>query len=146
MTFTSILNIDRNCPDGYFFAGDDTPGTNEYLKSYWPLSESPIYSCYKNIPVEGINDGLNQCYTSTMSDGMEGRIVIFEDVEEVQRVFTYIMNHQPFMVFNYTLLTSAIYFEDIKEWIYLGTSKCKRKIVIKFITVRYIILVPYMLL
>ena len=60
-----------------------------------------------------------------MSDDMEGRVVIFEDVEEVQRVFTYIMNHQYEIIDNYTLLTSAFYFDDINQWVYLGTSKFK---------------------
>jgi hypothetical protein len=75
------------------------------------------------ISVDGINDGLEKCYTSTIADDMEARVVIFEDVEEVQRVFTHIMKHQPEDISTVPLLTSAMYFEDIQEWVYLGTSK-----------------------
>ena len=73
--------------------------------------------------MDGINDGLEKCYTSTIADDMEARVVIFEDVEEIQRVFTYIMKHQPEDISRVGLLTSAMYFEDIQEWVYLGTSK-----------------------
>lgn len=113
------------CPSGYFYAGDDTPGTE--LKSYWTVGKTPVYSCYKQIPVEGINDGLEKCYTSVIeSDKMEGRIVIFEDVQEVERVFKHIGDHCDYHFCDYTVLTSAMYFEDVKgspRWIYLGTSK-----------------------
>ena len=115
-----LLLPDRDCPDGYFFAGDNTSKRNGGLKGYWPVDESPIYSCYKVISVEGINDGLEKCYITTIQDDMRARVVIFDDVEEVHRVFAYITKHVPND--NLTLMTSAMYFEDIKEWAYLGTS------------------------
>ena len=55
---------------------------------------------------------------------MEARVVIFEDSQEVERVFKYIFKQQEGEnVNNVTLLTSAMYFEDVKKWLYLGTSK-----------------------
>ena len=57
---------------------------------------------------------------------MGARVVIFEDYKEVQRVFKYIFREQSEEnANNITLLTSAMYFEDVKEWVYLGTSKIK---------------------
>ena len=74
--------------------------------------------------VSGINDGLQKCYTSTIADKMEARVVIFEDSKEVERVFKYIFkNHLVDSMNNANLLTSAMYFEDVKEWLYLGTSE-----------------------
>ena len=117
--------IDRLCPTGYFYSGDDTPASPNALKEYWPIDESPKYSCYKVISdVSGINDGLQKCYTSTIADKMEARVVIFEDSKEVERVFKYIFkNHLVDSMNNANLLTSAMYFEDVKEWLYLGTSE-----------------------
>ena len=96
------------------------------LKSLLPLGTTPVYSCYKQIPVEGINDGLEKCYTSAIeSDHMEGRVVIFEDDKEVERVFNHVGNADD-METEFTFLTSAMYFEDVKglpRWVYLGTSK-----------------------
>ena len=55
---------------------------------------------------------------------MEARVVIFEDSQEVERVFKHIFKQQEGEnVNNVTLLTSAMYFEDVKKWLYLGTSK-----------------------
>ena len=55
---------------------------------------------------------------------MEARLVIFEDSQEVERVFKHIFKqHEGENVNNVTLLTSAMYFEDVKKWLYLGTSK-----------------------
>ena len=124
-TYSSI--IDRLCPSGYFYAGDDTPAARNALEGYWPINETPKYSCYKVIPnVSGINKGLQKCYTSTIADEMEARVVIFEDSQEIQRVFSYLFNEQSLgNINNGTLLTSAIYFEDVQEWLYLGTSKLK---------------------
>ena len=127
------------CPSGYFYAGDDTPpdGTDA-LQSYWEVGRSPVYSCYKRIPgTNGINDGLEQCYTSVMdSDNMEARVVIFEDAKEVERVFNSLDDKMtkeggiPEVDGSYTILTSAMRFVLDKEhcincvyWIYLGTSK-----------------------
>ena len=74
--------------------------------------------------VSGINDGLQKCYTSTIADKMEARVVIFEDSKEVERVFKYIFKNQLVdNMNNASLLTSAMYFEDVKEWLYLGTSE-----------------------
>merc|ERR1712096_268945 len=106
----------RECPRGYFYAGDDTPDAE--LQSYWPIGKTPVYSCYKRIPVEGINDGLEQCYTSAIdSDKMEARIVIFDDAGEVDRVFNYVQRveeHGDDDTDNdeYTFLTSAMFFQD----------------------------------
>ena len=118
---------DRLCPSGYFYAGDDTPSAINALEGYWPINETPKYSCYKVIPnVSGINEGLQKCYTSTIADEMEARVVIFEDSQEIQRVFNYLFREQLLGNVNKaTLLTSAIYFEDVQEWLYLGTSKFK---------------------
>ena len=117
--------LDRLCPSGYFYTGDDTPSSINALEGYWPVDESPKYSCYKVIPnVFGINDGLQKCYTSTISDQMEARVVIFEDAQEVERVFKYLFRQQEGEnMNNATLLTSAMYFEDVEKWLYLGTSK-----------------------
>ena len=74
--------------------------------------------------VSGINDGLQKCYTSTIAEKMEARVVIFEDSKEVERVFKYIFKNQLVdNMNNASLLTSAMYFEDVKEWLYLGTSE-----------------------
>ena len=55
---------------------------------------------------------------------MEARVVIFEDSQEVERVFNHIFKQQEGgNISNATLLTSAMYFEDVKRWLYLGTSK-----------------------
>ena len=58
---------------------------------------------------------------------MEARVVIFEDSIEVQRVFKHIFREQSEEnVNNITLLTSAMYFEDVTQWVYLGASKIKK--------------------
>ena len=122
------------CPSGYFYAGDDTPPDDpDGLQSYWEIGRSPVYSCYKRIPgTKGINDGLEQCYTSVMdSDNMEARVVTFEDAKEVVRVFDSLDDksseegRDPKMDGSYTILTSAMKFDMDEEdptWIYLGTS------------------------
>lgn len=123
----------RGCPSGYFFAGDDSPDTSEdVLKSYWEVGRTPTYSCYKEIHmVNGINDGLEQCYTSVIgSDNMEGRVVIFEDADEVERVFEYILRPS-FFIESSTILTSAMNFTNVNgesKWIYLGTNHTKIEI------------------
>ena len=119
------------CPSGYFYAGDDTPPDDtDDLESYWEVGRSPVYSCYKRIlQTNGINDGLEQCYTSVMdSDNMEARVVIFEDAQDVYRVFNYIDEHfyEEDYPIDYPILTSAMRFDMENEdpiWIYLGTSK-----------------------
>ena len=94
------------------------------------VDRTPIYSCYKKIPmVNGINDGLSKCYTSVIkSDNMEGRVVSFEDAEELERVFTYIFDN--FDDVEPTILTSAMKFSNVNgtsKWIYLGTSKFQQQ-------------------
>ena len=124
----SFVISDRLCPNGYFYAGDDTSTSINALEGYRPIDESPKYSCYKVIPnVSGINEGLQKCYTSTIADKMEARVIIFEDSEEVQRVLKYIFREQSEAnENNVTMLTSAMYFEDVKKWVYLGTSKINK--------------------
>ena len=84
------------------------------------VGRSPTYSCYKTIEdVQGINDGLYQC----QKDESEGRLVVFEGVKEAQRVFAKMSNdHSLIGSETNPLLTSAMYFEDVQKWIYLGTS------------------------
>ena len=78
--------------------------------------------------VNGINDGLGKCYTSVIkSDNMEGRVVIFEDTEELERVFEH--KFDSFDDIEPTILTSAMKFSNVNgtsKWIYLGTSKLQR--------------------
>lgn len=118
---------DRICPTGYFNAGPDTPPDDpESLKSYWEVGRTPVYSCYKRIrDVNGINDGLDKCYTSVMdSDQMEARVVIFEDAIEVDRVFNWFDEHE-WTEDGIEILTSAMSFKmdgNESEWIYLGTN------------------------
>ena len=119
------------CPTGYFYAGDDTKEEIE-LKSYWKIATTPVYSCYKRLPgLSGINEGLEKCYNSVSeSDNMEARVVSFEGVKEVERVFDYMLDNRIYDHQSndpYFVLTSAMSFKipDTKDpqWIYLGTSK-----------------------
>ena len=122
------------CPTGYFYAGDDTKEEAE-LKSYWKIATTPVYSCYKRLPdLTGINEGLEKCYNSVSeSDNMEARVVSFEAVDEVERVFNYILDQESDKrpidkdLPPYVVLTSAMSFKmpntSDSQWIYLGTSK-----------------------
>ena len=81
------------------------------------VGRSPTYSCYKMIKaVQGINDGLHQC----QNDESAGRVVVFEGQMEAQRVFGKMYDDA--LLDDSNLLTSAMYFEDVEQWIYLGTS------------------------
>ena len=78
--------------------------------------------------MSGINDGLEQCYTSVMdSDDMEARVVIFEDAQEVDRVFTTIdanIAEDGDSPISYngssiTILTSAMNFDEGSEKLWI---------------------------
>ena len=132
-----ILTFDYHiieCPTGYFYAGDDTKEEAE-LKSYWKIATTPVYSCYKRLPdLNGINEGLEKCYNSVSeSDNMEARVVSFESIQEVERVFNH-MSIGKWGDFSILVLTSAMSFKmpntSDSQWIYLGTSKYQRSYIL----------------
>ena len=98
------------------------------MKSYWKIATTPVYSCYKRLPdLTGINEGLEKCYNSVSeSDNMEARVVSFESIQEVERVFDH-MSIGKWGDFSILVLTSAMSFKmpntSDSQWIYLGTSK-----------------------
>jgi len=107
----------RVCPDGFFYAEEDTPKL--LGASYQEIARSPVYSCYQDLDMSpGFNEALSAC------NDLDADLVTFEDPEEVDRVMNYMSwILDPLIDDNKFLMTSAMYFSDVEKWIWLGSNQ-----------------------
>jgi len=105
----------RLCPDGYFYAGEDTESTT---KDIWleERSRSPTYSCYK------VSDDYYDYFKATRTcEQDKGHLISLEDDEEIQRV-----NEKRQKLGNTSkdleFFTSAMYLYYEKEWRWMGSE------------------------
>jgi len=111
----------RLCPDGYFYAGEDT---ERKTKDVWleEKDRSPTYSCYK------VSDKESDYFKATRScEADKGHLISLEDQEELERVNNKMSDHHTPKDDNTTaeFLTSAIYFSFEKEWHWMGSNSNK---------------------
>lgn len=108
----------RLCPEGFRYAGDDTPGVPVASRSR--VSEevyrTPTYSCYRWGYGNGLNDALHTC-----KGWSDSELVILEGLDEAERVFS-IMRHLPKATSEQRALTSGMYFTDVDMWLWLGSG------------------------
>jgi len=119
----------RICPDGYQYAGDDSPQGLKTLEWKEEIARSPVYSCYKITSLEqywgASKDSKDVPYQMTFNAAVDtcaddkGRPVALGDLQEVDRLkkLLHKLGYR-----NVTFLTSAVYFGDIKQWMWLGTN------------------------
>jgi len=110
----------RLCPDGYFYAGEDT---ERKTKDVWleEKDRSPTYSCYK------VSDKESDYFKATRScEADKGHLISLEDREELERVNNK-MSDRNTQDDNTTTeyFTSAIYFSFEKEWHWMGSNSNK---------------------
>jgi len=112
----------RLCPDGYEYAGDDTPKlTKDFLLE--EAYRSPTYSCYK------INSRSPKPFLKAAFECEEdkGNLVSFEDREEIKRFQTHFIEEKKLK--NITMLTSAMNVE--KTWVWTGSNKSEAQEMLK---------------
>lgn len=103
----------RLCPNGYFYAGEDTP---RLTKDVWleEASRSPTYSCYKVFDEEQ----MTYFKAGKVCEEDKGHLISLEDAKEIQRV-----NENAISKNEGLLLTSAIYTYFEGQWNWMGSSK-----------------------
>jgi len=111
----------RLCPDGYFYAGEDT---ERKTKDVWleEKDRSPTYSCYK------VSDKESDYFKATRScEADKGHLISLEDPEELERVNNKMPGHHTPKDDNTTreIFTSAIYFSSENEWHWMGSDSNK---------------------
>lgn len=120
----------RICPDGYLYAGEDTKKDDHELKGLaWEkeIARSPVYSCYKitNLDWGASNDSSKVPYQMTFNAAVDdcaddkGKPVALEDLQEGRRLanLTAQLGYK-----NVTFLTSAVFFSDMNQWMWLGSN------------------------
>jgi len=123
----------RICPDGYHYAGEDTKkADNGTLKGVaWEevINRSPVYSCYKISELDQAWANSNDSevpYQMTFNAAVDacaedkGKPVALEDFEEVDRLAKLL--HDTGYTNDATFLTSAVFFTDKKQWMWLGSN------------------------
>jgi len=113
----------RLCPDGYFYAGEDT---ERKTKDIWleERDRSPTYSCYK------VSDKDSDYFKATRTcEDDKGHLISLEDQEELERVNNK-MSHIPKHDDNTTtkdvpFFTSALFFYFENEWRWMGSVSNK---------------------
>ena len=122
------------CPDGYEYAGDDTPKlTKDFLLE--EAYRSPTYSCYK-INSRSPKAFLQAAFECEEDKGQPfqtivkklclkcfaflGHLVSFEDLGEIKRFQKHFIEEKKLK--NITVLTSAMNVE--KTWVWTGSSRC----------------------
>jgi len=117
-TTINYVKSARKCPKGFTYAGEDTRHEIAGMlgSSYWTTQEvarSPVYSCYRVLSEElgGFNEALAAC------DAHDAHLVALEDEQEIERVIKYVPDAR------HQLTTSALYFQDVEKWIWLGSNQ-----------------------
>lgn len=111
----------RLCPEGYFYAGEDT----EKTKDIWleERSRSPTYSCYK------VSDKNLDYFKATRTcEDDKGHLISLEDQEELDRFnkkMSELSSNNNTNTTTSPLLTSAIYLSDENEWRWMGSASNK---------------------
>lgn len=101
----------RLCPEGYFYAGEDTKDLRDiWLEEY---SRSPTYSCYKVFEAEDSD----YFKASRTCEEDKGHLISLEDQQEIQRVQEELENK------TISFMTSAIFLYVENEWSWMGTNK-----------------------
>jgi len=112
----------RLCPDGYFYAGEDT---ERLTKDIWleEKDRSPEYSCYK------VSDKNLDYFKATRTcEDDKGHLISLEDQEELKRFnkkMSDLNDDHDNNTINLPFFTSAIYFSYEKEWRWMGSSSNK---------------------
>jgi len=109
----------RLCPDGYFYAGDDT---ERLTKDVWleERDRSPTYSCYK---VSDMN--LDYFKATRTCEDDKGHLISLEDHEELERVKNKMSEHDSNNTKDVPFFTSALYLNYEGEWRWMGSASNK---------------------
>jgi len=112
----------RLCPDGYFYAGEDT---EKLPKDIWleEKDRSPEYSCYK------VSDKNLDYFKATRTcEDDKGHLISLEDQEELKRFnkkMSDLNDDNGNNTMNVPFFTSAIYFYYENEWRWMGSASNK---------------------
>jgi len=109
----------RLCPDGYFYAGEDT---EKLPKDIWleEKDRSPEYSCYK------VSDKNLDYFKATRAcEDDKGHLISLEDQEELKRFnkkISDLNDDNGNNTMNVPFFTSAIYLYYENEWRWMGSA------------------------
>jgi len=111
--YDPVTGETRLCPDGYFYAGDDTQKTRDvWLEERY---RSDPYSCYK------VSDKEADYFKATrICEEDKGHLISLEDEEEIER-----LHNKRNATKDVTFFTSALYFSYENEWRWMGSDSNK---------------------
>jgi len=126
----SIFN-QRLCPDGYHYAGEDTPKNHtegNLTGVAWEekLHTTDPYSCYKIVEQE-LNRNISKVpfemsfnHLVDVCGDDKAKPVALEDLEEADRLINLLIERG--FEGSVSFLTSGMFFNDVNQWIWLGSN------------------------